>query len=1021
CDGKDWFDGFSCDGTGTCDLSVVDLGCCTHADCAATEYCAADHACTPLPPCAKPEPGALDYLWQGPTEDQFNDCGMGVGSGWDGCNGTCRKTMSNTGWCSGTSSACGTASAGLAAGKVCRAGGEVPPGTDGILCDLAITCAAGTCGANVYSRGCSAAGVEGDCVDTGAQYKETWHPAAGWVIAEDTYKIGASCEVDEDLFCDETDHCGAGTDDRFAGFTCNAAGDCLQDKTDIGCCANSDCTANNTYCWLMDGLNPVYTCSAIPGVCGKQDSPEGHGYIPQAVSEDLWSQCGNDSGWNGCTGPCVKTKTATGNCSGTSFACGTDSALVAAGKVCLDGAEAAPAASRFCTQTLTCVSGACSADRFYLGCAGTSTSCIEAGKVQDAVDWFAAEGAIIDEDLYKSGASCLTAVDFCATGAHCGDGLGAVDDSNTWYSGYACDGAGTCDWDLGDAGCCDHSYCGGGEFCAADHACRTLSLCGQRDPGGVGEIPLPAGTADAACPDSGWDGCNGPCLKTKSNSGLCSGGFSCGTAEGPVATVGRVCVDLGVEAQELAPSQATRCDVLIACVNDTCAADRFWRGCGTGGACTDTGRVDALLPWNAGGGTVIQGDATHTAAEPAMLSCVTDTDYCLSEGNGLLTDPHCSGNDWYQGFICDGAGGCLADQGDLGCCRHDDCVVGAEYCDSDKTCKPLSTCGTPNVTTPDGDGFFLGQVPLPAGTDSDDCDDSGWDLCADTCTRMKSNSGLCSGAFSCQVNVATSTVSVAGGVCVAGKPGQNGQEAPSAANRCDVAIDCPGSGAGVASCAAQKWFRGCATVQDAIPGLDCVDTAHQDAGLFLAPDGEVIVEAGSKPGQTCTTSAAATDYCDTTAHCVDEIRMGGHTCNGAGACTVSHHDVGCCWNIYCDPVSAGTYCKTDVGAGQYTCVDLPLCAQRHGTALFGYENQPEGLDLWNDCTASVGFDDCVGPCVKKKTAGSACNGNGTCGHDTAFIAQPGRVCVAGAEVAPTQTTKCTFMYDCVADTCAANK
>lgn len=50
---------------------------------------------------------------------------------------------------------------------------------------------------------------------------------------------------------------------------------------------------------------------------------------------------------------------------------------------------------------------------------------------------------------------------------------------------------------------------------------------------------------------------------------------------------------------------------------------------------------------------------------------------------------HCSGNTYYDGYTCDGSGGCTVDSGDIGCCQGSYCTSG-QYCrQSDHSCQPL--------------------------------------------------------------------------------------------------------------------------------------------------------------------------------------------------------------------------------------------------------------------------------------------------------------------------------------------
>jgi len=98
CVGDDWFGGYTCNGTGGCDVDYEDQGCCNHSDCGpVTEFCDVNtHACKPLPLCTVRS--VTDYGYQPATDgqDPFAQCDEEAPTtcGNDGfCDGAgdCRK------------------------------------------------------------------------------------------------------------------------------------------------------------------------------------------------------------------------------------------------------------------------------------------------------------------------------------------------------------------------------------------------------------------------------------------------------------------------------------------------------------------------------------------------------------------------------------------------------------------------------------------------------------------------------------------------------------------------------------------------------------------------------------------------------------------------------------------------------------------------------------------------------------------------------------------------------------------
>jgi hypothetical protein len=150
-----------------------------------------------------------------------------------------------------------------------------------------------------------------------------------------------------------------------------------------------------------------------------------------------------------CSSACARTNTSY-YCNGAGV-CSTyateSSTYVAAGKACLGGSEVNPSSSAYCDISIDCTISACSASRWYRGCSGTSSSCVETNK-QASTAWYPGAGTTISETTYKSAASCAAANTLCDSdweicSAYGDNGYNA--DGNFMGQG-SCDGSGTCDY-----------------------------------------------------------------------------------------------------------------------------------------------------------------------------------------------------------------------------------------------------------------------------------------------------------------------------------------------------------------------------------------------------------------------------------------------------------------------------------------------------------------------------------------------------------------------------------------------
>ncbi|MBM4371532.1 MAG: hypothetical protein FJ098_07755, partial [Deltaproteobacteria bacterium] len=425
-----------------------------------------------------------------------------------------------------------------------------------------------------------------------------------------------------------------------------------------------------------------------------------------------------DSGWDQCESTCVKKKSNSGNCD--AGACISITTHVADGKVCTgnpaQGGEGAPSAAAYCDQAIDCDLNACGAPRYHRGCQASGTGCSDTGRVQYDTWVTGVQGEVVSVAYDGPGTSCTKAAGNCSTTPHCG-GAGLAG----WYLASTCTAAGACTVDTLPDGCCKHAACAAQQYCnsAADHDCVALDTCekplgtdyGKTFQTSSEDIYDQCGQGE----DSGWDGCDGACLRTKSNTGWCDGAAAaCGKAALAV-TVGKVCTGKPAEDGEAAASKAFHCDESIQCVLDACRADMWYRGCGTqtaapGDECTDTTgkvEVDPADEWVAD-----EGERVTVAEYKSGSVCTAAAGLC----NG--TD-HCHGMYWYTGYLCDGAGACFTHTGDLGCCLHEKCAD-TDYCrESDHSCQDLSLCAV-------RDGLAFGEVAQDSDEDvNEECEPAG--------------------------------------------------------------------------------------------------------------------------------------------------------------------------------------------------------------------------------------------------------------------------------------------------------
>ena len=85
CSGNTYYDGYTCNGSGSCDIiNYGDIGCCNHTKCGADQYCNSSHSCTNLSACHERSGGS--YGQNSVTAAEGRGC---TGATSYCCSGTC--------------------------------------------------------------------------------------------------------------------------------------------------------------------------------------------------------------------------------------------------------------------------------------------------------------------------------------------------------------------------------------------------------------------------------------------------------------------------------------------------------------------------------------------------------------------------------------------------------------------------------------------------------------------------------------------------------------------------------------------------------------------------------------------------------------------------------------------------------------------------------------------------------------------------------------------------------------------
>ena len=283
------------------------------------------------------------------------------------------------------------------------------------------------------------------------------------------------------------------------------------------------CTGSGTTCGAAQLIVPGATTTCTAGYAA------GSTTTCATVTSSIYCQALT----NACDGACEKRTNYYGcansgsSCEGTSRAT-TDAYLSTAGKVCSGGSEVAASSGTNCRATINCVTNACSATKYYEGCAAGSASCTATSKVAGTA-WNSTNGYVVNETNYKAGTTCTeitpTATYKCSTsGPTCSNTCSAV----TYYR--ACGGSGSCRTDNTGAAsattnctanqycsgsactsgqCTSHYYCSSGTCTNGGSACMVYTSCtnGCAVSTGYTNSACSVAATNYTCPNAGYGNC----------------------------------------------------------------------------------------------------------------------------------------------------------------------------------------------------------------------------------------------------------------------------------------------------------------------------------------------------------------------------------------------------------------------------------------------------------------------------------------------------------------------------------
>jgi parallel beta-helix repeat protein len=427
-----------------------------------------------------------------------------------------------------------------------------------------------------------------------------------------------------------------------------------------------------------------------------------NGFVCTGSGTQVAGSCSNRCGYTGynqCGDKCTRGRDCLACNGGGSCTTdvGDDWLWTASNKVCSGGSDIDASSGYSCrsdnAQQPYCSNGACSGYYHYAECNGGGTCDTNADvNYQLSSIVYASSGYTLTSSCGTTGTSLCGYSSYNACG-----GAGSPYSCQKKRDQLRCNGAGTCNSDVGD----QWANVGYGNVCS-----------------GGNEY---SGSSSYYCGLTGYNACSGACQK-KRDYLACNGANACtvdvGNLYSYLSLSGYACSG----GSEVLPSGSSNCDTTINCASGSCSASRWYRGCVSGGAsCTDTNR-QAYSAWNA--------PADNTISETTYK---VGTSCAYSSAVACSGTDHCSNDDRYSDYRCTGGGSCGNNYNLLweGC--SDELNTGANYCDG----ASYSACGGTSCCNDDGNNWQSCADPC-SGKDSDCvsariCTDNG-----DSCTMLSS-------------------------------------------------------------------------------------------------------------------------------------------------------------------------------------------------------------------------------------------------------------------------------------------
>ena len=554
CSNPNKTDGVTCDDSNACTKTdTCQAGKCSGASpvtCTASDQCHVAGTCdTSTGLCSNPASADGTTCSDGDQCTQSDTCQAGACTAGTAVKCTASDQCHDVGGCDSATGKCSN-----------------PTKTDGASCDDKNSCTqTDTCQSGKCSGASPVACAASDqCHDAG-----TCAPATG-KCSNPNKTDGATC--DDGNACTKTDTCTAGACGGASPVTCTAADQCHVAgtcDTSTGTCSNPS-KADGVAC--NDGNKCTQTDTCVAGTCS------GASPVTCAASD----QCHD-------VGICAP---ATGKCSNPNK---TD------GVACNDG--------NLCTQTDTCVKGACSGAN-PVACAA-SDQCHVAGTC-DVSTGACSNPNKADGVVCNDGNKC-TQVDTCVAGACSGASPVACAASDQCHDVGVCDAAsGTCS----SPPKADGAVCNDGNFCTQIDGC-VAGVC-------AGGSPVVC-TASDQCHDVGaCDPASGTCSNPSSGDGAsCNDGNGC--TQGDVCNAG-ACAP-GADITCAAPDE---CHLAGLCQSPggTCsyAAKPDGSACGVQGSC----QAGACVEANNGNGGAGGGSGTGGTSSGGTVGGVAGS----ASGNG---------------------------------------------------------------------------------------------------------------------------------------------------------------------------------------------------------------------------------------------------------------------------------------------------------------------------------------------------------------------------------------------------